>query len=151
MVDFIAKPIDLLHLRRVLEDVPANAGHSVVHGSDEFEDIDLERIEMIKMAQDEDEPEPDLLAIVIDMFIDDAPKRIDAIEAAYVACDYALVEQEVHRFLSSCGNLGVRRMSEICVELEQQSRAHKFSAEPDLIEELKQINIRVTPMLLALK
>jgi CheY-like chemotaxis protein/nitrogen-specific signal transduction histidine kinase len=134
MQDFLVKPVELDQLRAILDSEkilpPDSIPAAPRTGS---EDIDYERLDMIRGSQNDDEPE--LLASIIDMFVKDAGERMPRMRAACDASDWGLLEEEAHRFYSGASNLGLLRMSDICYELE----VNAANAEVDKSELLDQL------------
>lgn len=64
------------------------------------------------------EGEPDLIVELIDLYLEDAPRRMAALRESVVRRDLPGVKREVHSLKGSSGNLGALRIAEICQELE---------------------------------
>jgi len=61
----------------------------------------------------------DLVQKVVATFLETSPARIANVRAAFVGSDAARLETEAHTLKSSCGQLGARRMEELCEFIEQ--------------------------------
>lgn len=144
MIDFLAKPIKLDQLQEIL----GNTGHSQENTLNpvaaEAQDIDYDRLDMIREAQDDEEP--DLLASIVDMFVADANDRLITMHKACENSDWPLLEEEAHRFYSSASNLGLISISDICTELELKSADNTVNKK-ELLEQLAEIFNRVRPEL----
>ena len=145
MQDFLAKPINLDHLYRILGNTNTSNEHEIPTNSvDGSVDIDIERIEMIRATPNDGEG--DLLAWVIDTFIEDAEKRLPAMRGAVEESDWKRLAEEAHRFFSSASNLGLIKLSNICMEMELEAdnlHVNKI----DLLEKLAAAYERVLPEL----
>lgn len=70
-----------------------------------------------------DEGDDDLLVELIDLFLEDAPTRINSMRDAIAKQDWTAVASLAHSLKGSCGSLGAMHMAELCNRLEQHGRA----------------------------
>lgn len=134
MQDFLAKPVNLDQLRQILSGANARSGYDLSQDKRvESKDIDYDRLDMIRTAQGDDEP--DMLDSIIDMFIADANDRLASMRSACDSSDWSSLEENAHRFYSSASNLGLLRLSNICTELELKS-ADTAENKKELLERL---------------
>jgi HPt (histidine-containing phosphotransfer) domain-containing protein len=78
-------------------------------------------IDMAALAGYEDlqiDGEPDLIVELIDLYVEDAPRRMAAIRDSLAGRDWLSVKREAHSLRGSSGNLGALRMARICDEIE---------------------------------
>jgi HPt (histidine-containing phosphotransfer) domain-containing protein len=61
---------------------------------------------------------PELLAELIELFLDDAPRRLEALEVALASADQGGVRDAAHGLKSSAANLGAAILSRVCCDLE---------------------------------
>jgi len=81
----------------------------------------LEAVDMAVLAGYETlqlDGEPDLIVELIDLYLDDAPRRVAALRESVARRDLPGVKREVHSLKGSSGNLGALRVAQICQELE---------------------------------
>lgn len=91
--------------------------------------IDLAVVESLKALDDDDGS--CLFFELIDLFVEDAAAQIQSMQAALDSGDVKTLESAAHTLKSSCANIGARRMSLICFELEKLGRAGTLEgAEP---------------------
>lgn len=64
------------------------------------------------------EGEPDLIVELIDLYLEDAPRRIAALREALAAMDESGLKRAAHTLKGSSANLGARRVAELCSQLE---------------------------------
>lgn len=64
------------------------------------------------------EGEPDLIVELIDLYVEDAPRRVAAIRESLAGRDWVSVKRGAHNLRGSSGNLGALRMARICDEIE---------------------------------
>lgn len=70
----------------------------------------------------QEEGEDDLLAELIDLFLEDAPARVAGMRDAIAREDWRALASWAHSLKGSCGSLGALQMAEICGRLEQHGR-----------------------------
>jgi len=69
-----------------------------------------------------DDGEDDLLAELIDLFLEDAPARISSMRTAIAAEDWSALGSWAHSLKGSCGSLGAVHMADLCAKLEAVGR-----------------------------
>ena len=74
--------------------------------------VDKAAINQLRQFGDE------LVQKVTKTFLDTSPTRVAAVRSAFVANDAARLEMEAHTLKSSCGQLGARRMEDLCEFIE---------------------------------
>lgn len=65
------------------------------------------------------EGEPDLIVELIDLYLEDAPRRVAAMQKALAGKNWELVKREAHSLRGSSGSLGAFQMAQICAEVEE--------------------------------
>lgn len=95
--------------------------------------IDAQVIQSLRELGGEDDP--GLLKELIEMFLQDAPKRIGEIQTALAENDIKLLERAAHTLKSSSANLGAMGLSRICREIEEHARKRESAAIPALYAE----------------
>jgi HPt (histidine-containing phosphotransfer) domain-containing protein len=81
------------------------------------EAVDVAMLTSLEEAQIEGEP--DLLVELIDLYLEDASAKIDALWEALATSDEMLLRRLAHSLRGSSGNLGAHRMAAVCEELER--------------------------------
>lgn len=64
------------------------------------------------------EGEPDLIVELIDLYLEDAPRRIADLQAAIAGADQLALKRTAHSLRGSSANLGARQVAALCAELE---------------------------------
>jgi HPt (histidine-containing phosphotransfer) domain-containing protein len=82
--------------------------------------IDLNTIEALRELQEEGES--DLLAELIDLFLQDAPERIASMRSAVDGGDWTALAERAHSLKGSCSSLGAVHMAGLCAQLEAMGR-----------------------------
>ncbi len=128
---YVAKPIELDCLREVLS---SNAS-TVSEPAPESEVIDRHRFDQLLQLVDADNPT--LVLDIVDLFLNDSPKRLQEIEQALAENHAAALATASHRFLSSIENLGALRMREPCIALERAGQEGRLEQTPQLLRLLR--------------
>ena len=82
--------------------------------------IDTETLAALRSLQEDGDD--DLLAELIDLFLEDAPGRMAAIRAAVEASDWIALAERAHSLKGSCASLGAVHMASLCGRLEAMGR-----------------------------
>jgi HPt (histidine-containing phosphotransfer) domain-containing protein len=90
-----------------------------------------------------------LMDEIVATFLRIAPARLTAIRRAAKG-NAALLERAAHSFLGSCGNIGARRMAELCARLEVLGRSGSTEGAAEIARALEQEFAAVRPQLEAL-
>jgi HPt (histidine-containing phosphotransfer) domain-containing protein len=62
--------------------------------------------------------EPDLIVELIDLYLDDAPRRVASMRESLSNVNWLSVKREAHSLRGSSGSLGALQMALICGEIE---------------------------------
>lgn len=65
------------------------------------------------------EGEPDVIVELIDLYLEDAPRRLVLMQESLIGKDWPSLKHEAHTLRGSSGNLGALKMANICNELEE--------------------------------
>jgi two-component system, sensor histidine kinase and response regulator len=80
--------------------------------------------------------EPDVLAQVLNLFLQETPKRLDRLKAACREGNHDEVHRTAHSLKGSVGNIGARAMFSVCRDLDDQARAGDLTKSGALMAEL---------------
>jgi two-component system sensor histidine kinase/response regulator len=149
MDDYVSKPVTPEGIEAVLKrwigaaTAPAEraAGEPAASGS-----LLDEAVVQSLMSVDDDGT---LMDEVVATFLRIAPARLTAIRKAAKGNAPGL-ERAAHSFLGSCGNLGARRMAELCARLEVLGRSGSTEGAPEIARALDEEFAAVRPQLEAL-
>jgi HPt (histidine-containing phosphotransfer) domain-containing protein len=92
-----------------------------------------------------------LLDELIDLFVSDLPKRLNAITHALERADAKAVAMQAHALRGSAANFGASRLDELCGRLEEIGMRGGLAEAPTMLNELGRESVRVRDALLALK
>jgi PAS domain S-box-containing protein len=151
MDDYISKPVTPEELARVLQrwvspHAPAvEAAEAARAGPVAGDLLDGTIVESL-MSVDEDGSLMDELVATYKRI---APVRIAALRKAAKG-NAADLERTAHSFLGSCGNLGCRRMADLCARLEVLGRSGSTEGAAELVQALEAEYAAVKPQLEAL-
>ena len=155
MDDYVSKPVKAEELAAVLErwttrpertPVPTVAVEDAVAGApDPGPPLDPDVLETLRSLQEEGEP--DILAELAGMFLDDATHRLEDLREAAEAADTRRVRETAHALKGSSGNLGAKVVAEVCAELEVAGESGDVAALSRLLERLEAELGRVRPAL----
>jgi len=81
--------------------------------------------------------EPDLLADLVEVFVDDASARLKTLREALIQADADGVAKTAHALKGSAGNLGASRMAHSAAQLEERGRSGELDGAEVLLEELQ--------------
>lgn len=85
----------------------------------------------------------DVLAEVLSVFLDDAPRRVARLRTALGAQDADGVARDAHSLKGSTGNIGAKALQAICRAIEEHARARDLGAVAALIDDLDREFARV--------
>ena len=152
MDGYVAKPIEIDALAQALSQVAqhrravAPAPLAPLADSDV---LDTRRLEHLCALQDD--AQPSLVRELIDLFVADAPGHLEALTQAAWQADAHRLASVAHRFLSATENIGARRLSQLCIELERAGRLGHLDRVPTLVGELGPEHQRARAALLAVR
>lgn len=98
------------------------------------EAVDVAMLTSFEEAQIEGEP--DLVVELIDLYLEDASAKIDALWKALATSDEMLLRRLAHCLRGSSGNLGAHRMATLCEELERIDRPDPLREAVELLTSL---------------
>lgn len=87
--------------------------------------------------------EPDVLAEVLELFLEDVPRRIAKLRAACAAGDAAELHKMAHSLKGSAGNIGASALFAICRQLDDRGRSGDLTDAKRLVDALEADYARV--------
>lgn len=81
--------------------------------------------------------EPDVLTEVLELFLQDVPRRIARLRASYAAGDAGELHKTAHSLKGSAGNIGAHALFAICRQLDDCGRAGELADAKRLIDALE--------------
>ncbi len=146
MDDYVSKPVtpDALEavLRRWVGAATAPAERAAAAPAAEGALLDETVVQSLLSVDDDGT----LMDEVVATFLRIAPARLAAIRKAAKG-NAAQLEREAHSFLGSCGNIGARRMAELCARLEVLGRSGSTEGAPEIARTLEEELQAVRPQL----
>ena len=147
---FLPKPVDLTSLELTLLQVAAPTRAKRTDSTPGgLGCVDQARIAHLRELQGADHPR--LLQDLIDLFIEDSPRHLGAIDRAIASANMPQLREHAHRFLSATQNIGATHQSDLCMELEIAARSERLDHARTLLRAITQEQGRVLAALHALK
>lgn len=104
--------------------------------------------ELLSYADDGD---PELLLDLIQMFLDDSPSKVAAVEQALETGDFEKAERAAHSLKGSSGTLGARLVQDVCELLQVSTRNQRLEESqalaPRLVTEYEQADAALRAVL----
>jgi len=132
MNEYLCKPVDPLQVRLTL----AKYLRKRKNEPESLQAID--RAVLDDLSRLKAKGKPDLAGELIEIFFDQAPKRMKAIHDAVVGNSAPALAKETHTLRSSCAHVGAKHMSELCKEMEELARKNDMSSMSQRIAKLDQ-------------
>lgn len=82
--------------------------------------------------------EPDMIIEIIDLYLDDVPRRMAAMRSAASEEDASSIRRQAHNIRGSSGNVGAMQMAAICDALEHVVPEDKFANISILLDSLEE-------------
>jgi HPt (histidine-containing phosphotransfer) domain-containing protein len=118
-------------LERLVPAYPADVGTAHMEAS-----VDREVHARLRKLRDEDEP--DIVAELAGMFLEDARSRLDAVEEALQKGDAPAVERAAHTLKGGSGSMGAKGMSGLCAQLEDVGASGDLSQGSQLLGRIRE-------------
>lgn len=151
MDDYLSKPVRIEQLQTVLKrcyQLPTEklarkpterlGGKSTSRLTGELSmlpPIDLTVIETLQQVQVPGEP--NLLVELIDLFVSEAPTKLDNLRTALQQKDYVQVRRVAHNLKGGSGSLGANPMMKVCAEIEQKCKNNSLENLDSLLVQLE--------------
>ena len=151
MDDYIAKPVQREELEAVLErwipeqEPPAQGSDGDPRASAGTLALDLSVLESRRGPQEGGEP--DKLARIVGLFIDDVPLRLEELRQAVESGEAQRVEETAHMLKGGSGYMGATHMGEICAMIQKLGASGELSRAPEILDALEAEFKRIRPAL----
>lgn len=83
-----------------------------------------------------DDGDPELLLDLIQMFLDDGPEKVRAVQQGLQAGDFDKMERAAHSLKGSSGNLGAHLLQDTCEKIQIATRQKRLDETRSLAAEL---------------
>ena len=80
--------------------------------------------------------EPDVLAEVLNLFLAEVPPRMDRLRNAWASGNIEEVHRVAHSLKGSAGNIGARRLYEVCGRLDARGTSGDLAGSAPLVDAL---------------
>lgn len=136
MDDYISKPVTLVSLSQVvdqwsapLQDEPEEAAA--------IEEPILDQRVLDNVRQLQEPGEADFLTEMIGLYLTDAPLLMDRIRRSLKVNELAGARKAAHSLKGISGNLGARRLAEMCDRMERLAEVEELAAVQDMLENME--------------
>ncbi|MBI3414212.1 MAG: Hpt domain-containing protein, partial [Verrucomicrobia bacterium] len=153
MDDYLTKPVNLTELEAVLRRASGRREttrfvRSASSGGESARapSLDLEVMATLRQLRREGEPDP--LAELIDLFVEDADDRVKKMAAAIPTLDYPQLVNLAHGLKGSASNLGARPLAALASHLEKDAKHGMPGALASLGRQISEEYARVRAALL---
>jgi two-component system sensor histidine kinase/response regulator len=153
MDDYIAKPVKHEELEAVLgrwipqpeQEPPAHTRDEDSGTAEDTPALDLSVLESRRGPQRDGEP--DKLARIVGLFIEDVPLRLDELRQAVERGEAQKVEETAHMLKGGSGYMGAVQMAQICAGIQGLGASGELSRAPQLLDDLEAEFKRIRPAL----
>jgi two-component system, sensor histidine kinase and response regulator len=148
MDDYIAKPVKHEELEALLErwiPHPEQRSDGAPGTNEDAPALDLPVLESRRGPQGDGEP--DKLARIVGLFIDDVPVRLEELRQAVERGEAQKVEETAHMLKGGSGYMGAVQMAKICAGIQGLGASGELSRTPELLDELEAEFNRIRPAL----
>jgi PAS domain S-box-containing protein len=142
MEGYLTKPIDVVTLRQALLGL---GDRQIPQPRPAIESLDTGRLD--ELATMDEDNSTNMVRSLIDLFLSESPELMRSLWNALRARDAARLRATAHRFLSSVENIGARRMTSLCVDLERCGMDEALADVQPLLTQLSQEFERVKALL----
>jgi two-component system sensor histidine kinase/response regulator len=156
MDDYVAKPVKAEELEAVLErwipqqeeplEPSVSAPDDGSRASEETE-APLDERALAGLRELQQEGEPDFVKELIELFLSDVPPQLATLREAVRGNDAESVERIAHTLKGSSGNMGAKKMTALCAQLQEAGASRDLAGAPELLERLEEEFGRVRPAL----
>jgi HPt (histidine-containing phosphotransfer) domain-containing protein len=109
--------------------------HESISASEQSQAIDFSVLDDLRVLHATGEP--DLVAEVVQLFLDDSPRRVSAIRAAAAAGDASQLGEAAHGLKGSAANVGAVQLRALCERLEHLGKSGDTSLSTLLVAALE--------------
>jgi CheY-like chemotaxis protein len=145
MDDYVAKPVRAEEFGEVLrrwvsfeeEEATAEEEEVATTGENGGGEGALDPAVLESLEDLQQDGEPDIVAELASMFLEDADSRLDTLRKAVEEDDADTVQSAAHALKGSSGNIGARGMQKVCAELEETAESGDLDPAPEFLEQLE--------------
>jgi len=134
MDDYVIKPVDLLELEAALQRNRARGRPGSPAAASAGEALDLTVIKHLRELREPGQPDP--VADLIGLFLNDAPDRLAKMLASMMKGDGTALRELAHTLKGSANNLGARPMAALSAEVERHAQSGAMTEAAVVMEKL---------------
>jgi PAS domain S-box-containing protein len=148
MDGYVPKPIRYQELIETIQRLVLDVPDIPTHAPPEEPAVGVLDEALLMSRVDND---PQLLRDLVDLFVEDCPRRVDELRVALDRKDAKAVERAAHALKGCTSNLAAQTASEVAHKLESLARAGDLADAESLLQELECQLERLKPALLAVR
>jgi two-component system, sensor histidine kinase and response regulator len=134
MDDVLIKPLRFEELQAAIERQQARLrSHTGAAGGP----VVLDELQLSHLDSLQDDEDPDFLHDLIEVFLEETPRRITEILEAHEACDCAKIAPLAHTVKGACANFGARELQLLCAEIEARARQEDLQGMRESVRRLE--------------
>ena len=123
MDDYLSKPVKSDELRRKLEQwtKPGKSGKELIEGNEPARHTDgsvIDQAQLASLREIQQPGESDFVTELIDLFLNETDSHFESLREAVINNDAVEIRRLAHLLKGSSANIGARRMSALCEDLE---------------------------------
>jgi CheY-like chemotaxis protein len=148
MDDYVTKPVRVEELEAALERGLKNmeSASAQANPSNEGPMIDAEALDNLRSLRMDGEPDP--LAELVELFLNDTPDRIKQMQAALQSSNGIDLDAAAHSLKGSASNLGAKQIAAGCARIMQHAKKNEFPPAAKLVAEIEENFPKVKALLL---
>jgi CheY-like chemotaxis protein len=131
MDDYVTKPVQLVELEVALQRAGVDPSRAQA-AADVIDPIIMAGLRQLRKTN-----QSDPVSELIDLFLRDAPPQFLAIEQAILARNMSATLDAASSLKGNAANLGARRLTGLCAEIEEQARAGTLEEATPILEQAK--------------
>jgi two-component system, sensor histidine kinase and response regulator len=144
MDDYLAKPFKQVDLDKTIarwispENTRGSAASAASDGWEEPSTL-LHNDIRARLAELESDLGSEMVRVIVDLFLEDAPAALDRLRQAIAAEDTKETEREAHRLKGSFANIGAKELAETCSLIEAEAESGSIGITLELLEKLETV------------
>ena len=148
MDDYVTKPVRVDELEAALERGLKNmeSASAQTNPSNEGPMIDAEALDNLRSLRMDGEPDP--LAELVELFLNDTPDRISQMRSALQSSNGIDLDAAAHSLKGSASNLGAKQIASSCARIMQHAKKNECPPAAKLVAEIEETFPKVKALLL---
>jgi CheY-like chemotaxis protein len=116
--DYVSKPVQIASLQKALMESRKRDLEPSQHRQAGGAGASIDMSALAGLRQYQEDGCPDIVTELIGLFLDEAPKKIDAMEGAVARGEFEVLKKIAHTLKGTSASIGARRLSALCAWIE---------------------------------